>query len=555
MKKLTSLFFMSILAAGMFSCSSEDDPIAENSLQSSDKVYMTLDLSFPETRSATDENGKGTGETPSNADPDSEVGQKSENKVSTVQLIIVDTKGDKKAVSKNSLVGADGSYIVEFQFEDLQKVAGETVYTYVVCNGSETLDESIEGATFKGDIASIYNTNEFLMTNAEEKAKYTCTLPENFDANKTKTTAFDLSGKTGAIRVERAAARFDFKPTNKNIYDIKKMNTDGTFSSTNSGIQIVLTDVALTNQSNTFYYLRRVGDNTGEKFVIGGLETATNYVVDTDWNTKAALSTNTWADFLKNNHLYKSDNLADFHKNKDLKTFTSLASIATPETNTSWTKDLDYRVWTYTTENTFGLNYKQIQKGAATCIIFKGQLKANDAPEEMKTAFTSGKNLYVYNNTLYGTWTMVTAAAKNHDVVETAYNAAVKLAKAADPGATTEANITNDIAVATGFTVYDAVKQSDGTFIYPVYYYYWNKHNAVDTPTDKDPATPMYYGVVRNNVYKLAVTTINKYGHPHNGSGDPDPIDPVDPIVDDNVYFKVAFEVLPWTVRVNNIEF
>ena len=65
---------------------------------------------------------------------------------------------------------------------------------------------------------------------------------------------------------------------------------------------------------------------------------------------------------------------------------------------------------------------------------------------------------------------------------------------------------------------------------------------------------PMEFAVVRNNVYKLAVTNISKFGHPENGI-DPDPVDPTDPDEVAEYYFTVAVKVLPWTVRVNNIEF
>jgi hypothetical protein len=67
---------------------------------------------------------------------------------------------------------------------------------------------------------------------------------------------------------------------------------------------------------------------------------------------------------------------------------------------------------------------------------------------------------------------------------------------------------------------------------------------------------PMEFAVVRNNVYKLRVDGIYKYGHPTpNTDPDPDPEDPYDPDESLNYYFNVTVDVLPWTVRVNNIEF
>ena len=66
---------------------------------------------------------------------------------------------------------------------------------------------------------------------------------------------------------------------------------------------------------------------------------------------------------------------------------------------------------------------------------------------------------------------------------------------------------------------------------------------------------PMEFAVVRNNVYKLAVTGINKLGHPRISDNDPDPINPDDPDESGDVYLTLSVEVLPWTVRINNIEF
>ncbi|MDE6771030.1 MAG: fimbria major subunit, partial [Muribaculaceae bacterium] len=59
----------------------------------------------------------------------------------------------------------------------------------------------------------------------------------------------------------------------------------------------------------------------------------------------------------------------------------------------------------------------------------------------------------------------------------------------------------------------------------------------------------MEFATVRNNVYKLKVTNINRWGNP----GDK-PTDPDDPDENPEVYFRVRVEVLPWVVRINNIE-
>lgn len=87
---------------------------------------------------------------------------------------------------------------------------------------------------------------------------------------------------------------------------------------------------------------------------------------------------------------------------------------------------------------------------------------------------------------------------------------------------------------------------------YYCYYVYWNRHN------DNLKSGQMgknEFAIVRNNVYKLAVTSIDKLGHPRVKDYDPDPFDPEDPDEDATQFLRVNVEVLPWVVRVNNIEF
>ena len=66
---------------------------------------------------------------------------------------------------------------------------------------------------------------------------------------------------------------------------------------------------------------------------------------------------------------------------------------------------------------------------------------------------------------------------------------------------------------------------------------------------------PMEFAVVRNNVYKLAVTKISQLGHPRISENDPHKPGPGTPDEDESVYIEVTSEILPWVVRVNNIEF
>lgn len=112
------------------------------------------------------------------------------------------------------------------------------------------------------------------------------------------------------------------------------------------------------------------------------------------------------------------------------------------------------------------------------------------------------------------------------------------------------------------FTLYDVSNESDNYGVgdnstsqgwgYYCYYFYWNRHNDNGI---SGVMAPMEFAVVRNNVYKLAVTKINQLGHPTDPSNDPTPPEPHDDDETSEVYMKVEVEVLPWTVRVNEIQF
>ena len=111
------------------------------------------------------------------------------------------------------------------------------------------------------------------------------------------------------------------------------------------------------------------------------------------------------------------------------------------------------------------------------------------------------------------------------------------------------------------FTLYDAEEEKDNYggetstsqgWGYYCYYFYWNRHNDNGIP---GVMAPMEFAVVRNNVYKLAVTKINQLGHPTDTSNDPTPPTPHTDDETSEVYMKVEVEVLPWTVRVNEIQF
>lgn len=104
---------------------------------------------------------------------------------------------------------------------------------------------------------------------------------------------------------------------------------------------------------------------------------------------------------------------------------------------------------------------------------------------------------------------------------------------------------------AAGITIYQS-SVDEGKPGYYCYYYYWNRHN--DNGLNGSMG-PMEFCVVRNNVYKLMISSIARLGHPRIPENDPENPTPDDPDESDEIYLDVKMEIAPWVVRVNGIQF
>ena len=563
MKRWSYLFMAMGIATAFSACSDEVDLSANNegsTEESTSQVFMQFNLELPEV-------SRSTTQTEGGSDAGVEIGKDYENQVSEVLVVITDaTEGDTydKFITGSTVTnliptGSNTTYVVPFNTNKLVDYAGDPVNIYVYCNPTSELkdklkkeedidvdasytltsvtDETIWSIT-KGTTDN-EKIGHFLMTNADND--YKRTLPANLDNYKVESNPFDLK----TINVERAAARFDYKSSVADeTYTL--MEKDG-----KAEVTVTLTDMALVNLSKEFYYLRRVSaDGTSTNAAIGGTETKTNYVVDTDYEWKGKYSEETTD---KASHFFyvynpNSASTTDY-------AWTSISSLTSEDNDESWNsgenENVDrngYKIWRYATENTIPDQVSNQKKGITTGVAFKGEIKG--VSEGMKKLLNGTNTVYVFDNILWGTWDDVkTAAAKkesdnttlSNPLLAAAYNKAME-----DPDAS-DTEIKKK-AVDAGFTIF----KPNADKKYEVLYYYWNRHNDNN---NNGSMGPMEFAVVRNNVYKLSVTGVNKFGHPTNPGDDPDPENPEDPDEEDDVYFKVAVEVLPWVVRINDIEF
>lgn len=571
--KHLSKFAFGALALALASCSSEA-PAPNNGNDADGDVYATLRVKLPSaTRAAAGE----------------EYGQDAENYVGKVLVVLtqkVDGKymfltydeadamdggqiaGDHESVNVNEL-----TYTLNFSAKNMKPgaldIAGENgksdIYVFAFCNPTSRLQNTISQLAnekpgtmeFSGNSTGEINGNntiwgdkKFLMANCHEPAAVTLPSRAELVKNNNKPEkAFNL----GIVHVKRLAARFDFALGGKNSdnkYDITS-TTGGKMGT------IELTDMAMFNIAKNFYYLPRSNnkwDWTGTTYLCGDLESP-YYVMSYN---QGGFKTKSLAD--GNYKQYYFANLIgnDFREGETEEpvggstklTWTSIKpatwNTKTEDDNNGWTQDPknDYRIWRYATENTIpaadATNSTAAQKiGITTGVVFKGTFTPAN------TDVWNGNVIYLFNGIVYGDFKALkdyvtkypeSVVAKAFDKVDALKNAT---------GTNLKENLLEGLNSnqRNGFKAYvpDA-----GTNTYTMYYFYYNRHNSNGNNSQMGENE---FGVVRNNVYKLKVTTCGSLGEPDF------PENPDHPDEEESAYFTVSCHVMPWTVRINNIEF
>ncbi len=461
---------------------------------------------------------------------------------------------------------------------------------------TENITEDANGNIIRG--ANVWGGKDhqhgFLMSTAD-RACIEKNIPkkmEYWEKYTQKNTPFNFSGTNrqdptqkeinneGNIRVERAVARIDFKDGSKNGDQTYLLGND----EGNATLKVKLTKMALVNMSRDFYYLRRVSDDgTNADALICGTEYShgpqTNYVVDTDAAIKNGVTRNIdkgypfkdYFNFCLGN--YEGGN---WHIDATARSqwYTSLISKVIKNNGKG------YHTWRYVTENTIpGIEMQQ--NGITTGIVLKGQIMATDkASRKLQDAIANAKGdpakdpiLYSYANTLYVTWEEVREKAflaeesgrfykavfgntpKNRLAIKSNGQAAVYSADKTSPDYLWqkwhEQNIDNKAfqadfrkaAKKAQFTLYQSSTDDYDAAGYYCYYFCWSRHNDNQ---DNNVMGPMEFAIVRNHIYKLSVTGINRLGHPRISENDPTPITPDTPDEKDSHYLTLSVEVAPW---------
>lgn len=582
--KLPSKVLLTAACLTMMLSSCSDEPQG-GPTEKDGSAYATLTLSLPiGSRSNTtddwdkDQDGNHT----TNSDAGFEIGQDEENHVGSV-LIILAGKNDDGTYTylDNDLADASASgnatkpvYTIQLNPQKLNAYSGKKVVVFAYCNPTTEVINAANsdfadaiGTISDPDNADIWTPKGFLMSNhcirPDKDLPTLPTLEQIQNDYNIPTNPFDL----GTVEVSRVAARFDFKET---IYDgqttpnrypvVEQIKTEeGTTTSTTKGY-VTLTDIAAYNIAKTYFFLPRVSaQQNWSNPTLCGLETLSYWMVSPHYASKILSSIP--LTFIKEQYFYNgqpesstsSTSPIDFTTFK-YESISSVVSNGKEDNDENWIapNKEGYHIWRYVTENTIpGVDYQR--HAITTGVIFKGQLEAA-GDGAIKTAMKAGNVIYAYSNTIYGNLAALKEAVKANPVssLADAFKESFGIADITDASL---ANVTTDLSNSLGkgnrkyFTIYRP-QGTNGNYIYPVYYPYYNRHNDNGNNTIM---SSMEFATVRNNIYKLNVAAINRLGHPENPDDDPDPEDPDDPDESEEAYFMVRVRVLPWVVRVNSI--
>lgn len=604
MNKLSKLL-CGLAFLGMAAGCSDDVPSGGSQADGkSGDVYARLTLSLPTSRSVTTgPNGE--------SDAGFEIGKDYENSVTSVLVVLASKEGENYKYVASALTDTKGQtpvngevdenapkkpmYTLSFESEEIAEFAEKEVNVFAFCNPSMTLVDqvnelrtsgkplnSLEGSITE-DGKELCTNDYFLMSNHTLASVKVPTIQKLLMEYNTPENPFFL----GTVDVARVTARFDFRETyyvdedgtedevanRYPIYDNYTIVKDEDGESiTESGRTllgyVVLDAMALMNEAKNYYCLPRVSANGMDaNAVLCGGETSSNFVVSPNANDKIQVPLK--VEFMRNNYFYNgiASDALDGSKvaySYDTFNFDTFATIGLDDDNNeTWNpegKPGDYKIWRYVTENTIPGNdldgitstIKYQRLGVTTCIVFRGYIEAAD--ETLEAMMDGVKYLYCYNGQLIGDLDALTTKVKEMPVSSLA-DAFYAAAKANGYEMSTDGTIDPD-KVTMDLNKTATTERGEGLKIfepdggkYYCYYIYRNRHNDNDRT---DLMGPMEFAVVRNNVYKIDVSTINDFGHTKNPDKDPDPEDPETPDEPNKAYFRLQVRVLPWVVRINH---
>lgn len=314
----------------------------------------------------------------------------------------------------------------------------------------------------------ICTDNQFLMTNAHTKNEL------EFDYYIQK----NVNNKA-IINVQRACARVDYDPMNNNAHSLVLVSGE---TDKEVNLNVTFIEAAPVNIGKSFYLFKTISwDEKGIHKTFYAAENENNYVADFDWNRKLGIY-NMPEDQASLKALFFSNTEVKDRKENDIITYRKLPL------------DKPDKLF-YVTENTLPGIETQVNK-LSTGVLFKAVFTFDDpvlqALDEVYYYQTKGGLKKIYRD----------KKALEKDLRED------KMIEDQGFWEGTDAEIAQ--CKARKFK-----KAVDGNFY--AWYSYWNRHR---NNGNNNVMGKMEFAVVRNNIYKLYINSVNSLGYPEEPTGE-----------------------------------
>lgn len=496
--KLRNLFLASVACAGLFTaCSNEMDEVIDNGgneTNNTGEAYASFSYTLP--------NGGGTNTRADQASAGTEIGTDAENKVNEIAFVLFNeptgTLNKIVTLSRDKFGPAGAGSSTTYTTATPIKVTTGKQSVYVVVNPSAAVKSfNKTKVDFLGNTETDYKSGDgFMMTNSALVEDYTIEpVLTNTQSNPVKLI----------VPVQRMAARIDYTAKKAdNTYDVVSAQ----------GHKVQITDYRIVNKRTNEFLLKRVG-TTAANAVVGAPEAADSYVIDPIFARKSDANFFTSADYTNG---YTSK-LADASP-----AYTALNGTLNATT------PLDYCL-----KNTMELNAQK--NGATTGLV----LKAKYTPTGLTNLAASG-DFYRYNGSLYASLRAMYDAL-NPKFATSSNKADITV----DVLGFKDSSETNFAIFAATFTTYESLSAKFVDYYKGGICYYSTFLRHINN-NDANKMGIMEFAIVRNNIYKLSINTINQLGEPVA------PVDPETPVESADTYLNVTVNVLNWTTRDNSVD-
>lgn len=449
-------------------------------------------------------------------------GTVTENTVSSVNLILMEATQNGNNYTYNKVVavvkgiipskvaGSDSQYSFTTQ---VSLPAGD-YRIFLIANPDNSTDEMSQlsadntAMTFNNFKDIKRNSTTLEQLEKQLYAPYHFLMTNKYASNASDIVTCKPGGSTSVtIDMQRAAARIDYiynetdEKTKKNIFTTNV----APYNKQTEKVSIKLTQAALFNISKSFYYFKHISaDETADNATIDASATEGNFVIDTDWNSKAASFAPLTAEI----------NESDF-PNKELSAFDANNSIVYADVSYKGTQLF------YTSENTVPTNAQL--KRTCTGVLLKGEFGLDESKQDILNGCIA---ILVHNHIIYPAED-TGALSELNEALTTEYGEKITITKDTEDATLKSYNVQRftRTSITEPFVTY-----------YPIFMRHRNNN-------DNNVAGPMEFSVVRNTIYRFRVKSISGLG--------PD-IDPEDP-VEEPAQIDIEVSVADWVGR--DIEF